>query len=80
MHNVSMLRGGSKEFWFVLTAETVSWFKDEEVSNSYFPSNNTYTMASYTVSVGPKKINSMFLRHCFQETMIRQCSAKISDF
>ena len=56
MHNVSMLRGGSKEFWFVLTAETVSWFKDEEVRTFDFPSNNTYTMASYTGSVGPKII------------------------
>ena len=25
-----MMRGGSKEFWFVLTAESVSWFKDDE--------------------------------------------------
>ena len=30
MHNVSMLRGGSRDFWFVLTAENLSWFKDEE--------------------------------------------------
>jgi len=32
MHNLSFLKGGSKEFWFVLTAETISWFKDDEVS------------------------------------------------
>lgn len=32
LHNISMLRGGSKEFWFVLTAENLQWFKDEEVS------------------------------------------------
>lgn len=24
------MRGGSKEFWFVLTAETLSWYKDDE--------------------------------------------------
>lgn len=24
------MRGGSKDFWFALTAETVSWYKDEE--------------------------------------------------
>ena len=27
---VSMLKGGSKDFWFVLTTESLSWFKDEE--------------------------------------------------
>ncbi|PAA63567.1 hypothetical protein BOX15_Mlig002684g1 [Macrostomum lignano] len=30
LNNVSMMRGGSKELWFVLTAESLSWFKDEE--------------------------------------------------
>lgn len=30
IHNMSMLKGGSKDYWFVLTAETLSWFKDEE--------------------------------------------------
>ena len=30
MQNVGMMRGGSKEFWFVLTAESVSWYKDDE--------------------------------------------------
>jgi dynamin GTPase len=30
LHNISMLRGGSKDFWFVLTAENLMWFKDEE--------------------------------------------------
>ncbi|XP_014767854.1 dynamin-1 isoform X2 [Octopus bimaculoides] len=30
LHNISFMKGGSKDFWFVLTAETFSWFKDEE--------------------------------------------------
>nr|XP_039270525.1 dynamin-1-like isoform X4 [Styela clava] len=30
LHNVSFMKGGSKDFWFVLTAESVSWYKDEE--------------------------------------------------
>ncbi|XP_072014716.1 dynamin-1-like isoform X2 [Amphiura filiformis] len=30
LHNVSLMRGGSKDYWFVLTAESISWFKDEE--------------------------------------------------
>lgn len=32
LHNISMFKGGKTEFWFVLTAENISWFKDEEVS------------------------------------------------
>jgi len=27
---VSIMKGGSKDFWFVLTAESLSWYKDEE--------------------------------------------------
>ena len=33
LHNISFMKGGSKDFWFVLTAESLSWFKDEEVRN-----------------------------------------------
>ncbi|XP_064649943.1 dynamin-1-like isoform X8 [Lineus longissimus] len=29
-HNVGFMKGGSKEFWFVLTAENLSWYKDQE--------------------------------------------------
>ncbi|XP_008327656.1 dynamin-2 isoform X8 [Cynoglossus semilaevis] len=28
--NISIMKGGSKEYWFVLTAESLSWYKDEE--------------------------------------------------
>lgn len=30
IHNLGIIRGGSKGYWFVLTAESLSWFKDEE--------------------------------------------------
>ncbi|ESN97715.1 hypothetical protein HELRODRAFT_101987 [Helobdella robusta] len=30
LHNISMFKGGHKEFWFVLTAENFSWYKDDE--------------------------------------------------
>lgn len=30
LHNISMFKGGKAEFWFVLTAENLMWFKDEE--------------------------------------------------
>ena len=32
INNISIMKGGSKEYWFVLTAESLSWYKDEEVS------------------------------------------------
>ncbi|XP_059191881.1 dynamin-2-like isoform X5 [Centropristis striata] len=28
--NISIMKGGSKDYWFVLTAEALSWYKDEE--------------------------------------------------
>ncbi|XP_072224994.1 dynamin-2 isoform X2 [Leuresthes tenuis] len=28
--HISIMKGGSKEYWFVLTAESLSWYKDEE--------------------------------------------------
>ncbi|KAK3567626.1 hypothetical protein QTP86_020272 [Hemibagrus guttatus] len=30
INNISIMKGGAKEYWFVLTAETLSWFKDDE--------------------------------------------------
>lgn len=27
---VSIMKGGSKDFWFVLTTESLGWYKDEE--------------------------------------------------
>lgn len=30
MHNINFMRGGSKEFWFVLNTNVISWYKDEE--------------------------------------------------
>ncbi|XP_071155843.1 dynamin-1-like isoform X3 [Mytilus edulis] len=36
LHNISFMKGGSKEFWFVLTTESLSWFKDEEEKEKKF--------------------------------------------
>ncbi|KAG1964645.1 dynamin 3a isoform X2 [Pimephales promelas] len=30
INNISLIKGGAKEYWFVLTAESLSWFKDDE--------------------------------------------------
>ncbi|XP_061527147.1 dynamin-1-like isoform X2 [Phycodurus eques] len=30
INNISIMKGGAKEYWFVLTAENLSWYKDDE--------------------------------------------------
>ena len=34
IHNLGIMKGGSRDYWFVLTSESISWFKDEEVRRS----------------------------------------------
>uniref|UniRef100_A0A6G1SNY9 Dynamin n=1 Tax=Aceria tosichella TaxID=561515 RepID=A0A6G1SNY9_9ACAR len=37
IHNISgFIRGGSKDYWFVLTAESLSWYKDQEEKDKKF--------------------------------------------
>ncbi len=31
INNIGIMKGGAKEYWFVLTAESLSWYKDDEV-------------------------------------------------
>lgn len=35
INNIGIMKGGSKEYWFVLTAENLSWYKDDEVSEGH---------------------------------------------
>lgn len=37
INNISIMKGGAKEYWFVLTAESLSWFKDDEVRLGLIP-------------------------------------------
>ncbi|KAG8225579.1 hypothetical protein J437_LFUL002096 [Ladona fulva] len=30
IHNLGIMKGGSRDYWFVLTSESISWFKDDE--------------------------------------------------
>jgi hypothetical protein len=36
IHNLGIMKGGSRDYWFVLTSESLSWFKDEEVGSTLF--------------------------------------------
>ncbi|ROL53848.1 Dynamin-1 [Anabarilius grahami] len=31
INNIGIMKGGAKEYWFVLTAESLSWYKDDEL-------------------------------------------------
>lgn len=35
IHNISLMRGGSRDFWFILTSESIQWFKDDEVRSKF---------------------------------------------
>lgn len=60
------MKGGSKDFWFVLTAESLSWFKDEEVSiyiyvdDVYGLYNNTKQNSCYSSVNLTLKIHTLF--------------------
>ena len=30
IHNLGIMKGGSRDYWFVLTSDSLSWYKDEE--------------------------------------------------
>ena len=34
IHNLGIMKGGARDYWFVLTSESISWFKDEEVQKA----------------------------------------------
>ena len=36
IHNLGLMKGGSRDYWFVLTSESLSWFKDEEERDKKF--------------------------------------------
>ncbi|XP_054769970.1 dynamin-1-like isoform X1 [Lytechinus pictus] len=39
LHNISFMKGGAKDYWFVLTAESLGWFKDEEEKENKYMMN-----------------------------------------
>ena len=42
IHNLGIMKGGSRDYWFVLSSESLSWFKDEEVFLSISYQTSTY--------------------------------------
>ncbi|KAK4819347.1 hypothetical protein QYF61_001239 [Mycteria americana] len=51
INNIGIMKGGSKEYWFVLTAESLSWYKDDEVRNEeLFPTGEKQYLFSLLIS------------------------------
>ncbi|XP_019474121.1 dynamin-3-like isoform X3 [Meleagris gallopavo] len=46
INNIGIMKGGSKEYWFVLTAESLSWYKDDEVRNEKMSTRKTIFIQS----------------------------------
>ncbi|XP_022085097.1 dynamin-1-like isoform X2 [Acanthaster planci] len=59
MHNVSFMKGGSKDYWFVLTAESISWFKDNEEKDK------KYMLPLDGLRLRDVESGFMSRRHCF---------------
>jgi len=36
IHNLGIMKGGSRDYWFVLTSDNLSWFKDDEEKEKKF--------------------------------------------
>lgn len=36
VHSLGIMKGGSRDYWFVLTSENLTWYKDDEVNNVVF--------------------------------------------
>ncbi|XP_014670193.1 PREDICTED: dynamin-like isoform X2 [Priapulus caudatus] len=36
IHNLGFMKGGSRDYWFVLTSESLAWFKDDEEKDKKF--------------------------------------------
>lgn len=33
--NIGFMKGGARKYWFILTTQTLSWFKDDSVRRSH---------------------------------------------
>lgn len=47
--NLGIMRGGAREYWFILSAESLSWFRDDEVRHSHLNKYHTKTTQQYTI-------------------------------
>ncbi len=49
------MKGGSKDYWFILTAESLSWYKDEEVCECVCLCGSDPVCVSVSVCLGERE-------------------------
>lgn len=62
INNIGIMKGGAKEYWFVLTAESLSWYKDDEASSHTLALKDTLIVKSSARQV---KLMAVHLFVCF---------------
>ncbi|XP_051511249.1 dynamin-3-like isoform X2 [Myxocyprinus asiaticus] len=59
INNIGLIKGGAREYWFVLTAECLSWFKDDEEKEK------KYMLPLDNLKVRDIEKSFMFSKHVF---------------
>jgi hypothetical protein len=48
IHSLGIMKGGSRDYWFVLSSESLSWYKDGEVNQHSSPNDFPLTQTFCT--------------------------------
>merc|ERR1719357_1751903 len=59
IHNLGIMKGGSRDYWFVLSSENISWYKDEEEKDK------KYMLALVGLKLRDLESGFMTRRHMF---------------
>jgi len=60
IHNLGIMKGGSRDYWFVLSSESISWFKDDEEKDK------KYMLPLDSLKLRDVESTFMSRRHMFQ--------------
>lgn len=60
IHNLGFMKGGSRDYWFVLTSESLAWYKDEEEKDK------KYMLPLDNLKIRDKDAGFMSRRHMFE--------------
>uniref|UniRef100_A0A665V237 Interferon-induced GTP-binding protein Mx n=1 Tax=Echeneis naucrates TaxID=173247 RepID=A0A665V237_ECHNA len=84
INNISIMKGGAKEYWFVLTAESLSWFKDDEEKEKKYmlPLDNLKVRDVEKSFMSSKHIFSIFnteLRNVYKDNRTLELACDSQD-
>merc|ERR1711962_1583454 len=63
IHNLGIMKGGSRDYWFVLSSENISWYKDEECEQQ--EKDKKYMLALDGLKLRDLESGFMTRRHMF---------------